>query len=356
VTGSTADATSSTPTGERFDPFFMHGHLIEAEHLARYAWAAQFATGRRVLDAACGMAYGSAMLAAAGATAVVGVDLDESVIAKVRAAAKPGTSFDVADLRKLPYDDDEFDLVVSFETIEHVSDPAVVFDELARVLKPEGLLLVSTPNRDVYTPGNPFHLRELTPSEFANELAKRFRSVAMRRQHTWVASGIFDDEAFRIDNHDMVDGVDVRKACEDEPGQETYTIGLASNGELPVGTGLVSLTADVDIRDWSARLDAADLAMATAPLGAGSDTEAELLRGEVAELRRQLAAGEAELSRFTELEAKLAATAEALAEYDALKDKYDDVLARHQEVIHSSSWRLTGLLRRLGALARSPRS
>lgn len=347
MTGSTADATSSEPTGERFDPFSMHGHLIEAEHLARYAWATQFAAGRRVLDGACGEGYGTAMLAGAGATEVVGVDLDESVIARLREAAKPSTRFDAADLRKLPYGDDEFDIVVSFETIEHVPDPETVLDELARVLKPGGLLLVSTPNRDVYTPGNPFHLRELTPHEFSEALEKRFRSVAMRRQHTWVASGIFDDEAFRVGGNERLDGVELRKAGADEPGQETYTIGLASDGELPVGTGLVSITADVDIRDWSSRLDAADLALATAPLGGNSETEVELLRGEIAELRRQLAAGEAELTRFAGLEAKLAETAGALAEYEALKEEHAEARARYEEVVHSSSWRLTSPLRRL---------
>ena len=350
MTGSTADASPSTPTGERFDPPFMRGHIIEAEHFARYAWAAQFASGRRVLDAACGMAYGTAMLAAAGAKEVVGVDLDESVIAKVSAAAPPATSFEVADLRKLPFADDEFDLVVCFEAIEHVPEPEVVLDQLARVLRPDGLLVVSTPNRDVYTPGNPFHLRELKPNELEEELSRRFRSVALRRQHSWVASGILDDEAFAVSGHETIDGVEVRKACDDEPGQETYTLGLASDGELPVGTGLVSLTADIDIRDWSSRIDAAGLAMLTVPGGErAQDAEVELLRGEVEELRRQLASGEAELARFTELEASLASAAAALA-------LHEDLRARHDSVIGSSSWRLTRPLRLLAARLRGFRS
>ncbi len=360
MTGSTADATSSTPTGERFDPPFMHGHLIEAEHYARYAWAAQFAAGRRVLDGACGMAYGSAMLAAAGASEVVGVDLDAEVIAKVSAAAAAQTRFEVADLRKLPFGDDEFDLVVSFETIEHVPDPETVLDELARVLRPGGLLLVSTPNRDVYTPGNPFHLRELTPNELEDELTKRFRSVALRRQHTWIASGILDDEAFRVAGHGPIDGVELRKDSEDEPGHETYTLGMASDGELPVGTGLVSLTADIDLRDWSSRLEAAELAMSTVPAVGDrvDEAEMEMLRGEVAELRRQLAAGEEELARFTELETKLADASEALAEYDALRRENADnekAAALYEQVVNSSSWRLTSPLRRLLAFLRGAR-
>lgn len=350
MTGSSTDAPPTAPTGERFDPPFMSGRIIEAEHFARYAWAARFASGRRVLDAACGMAYGTAMLAAAGATEAVGVDQDEGVIARVGAAAPSSTRFDVADLRELPYGDDEFDLVVCFEAIEHVPEPEVVLDELARVLGPDGLLIVSTPNRDVYTPGNPFHLRELTPNELAAELSQRFQSVALRRQHSWVASGIFDDEAFTATDHEPIDGVEVRKACADQPGQETYTIGMASNGKLPADTRLVSLTSDIDIRDWSARLDAADLAMLTPPTRNGkSEAEVELLRGEVGELRRQLASGEAELSRLTELEAKLAATTAALADYEALSARYNDVVA-------SPGWKVIKVLRRLNAMVRGTRS
>ena len=357
MTGSTADATSSTPTGERFDPPFMHGHLIEAEHYSRYAWAGQFASGRKVLDAACGMGYGTAMLAAAGASEAVGVDLDAEVIAKVRAAAPAGTRFEVVDVRELPFADDEFDYVVYFETIEHVPDTDKVFDELARVLKPGGLLLVSTPNRDVYLPGNPFHLRELTPNELEQALTERFGSVALLRQHTWVASGVFDDEAFRVSDHQPIAGVEVRKACDDEPGEETYTLGMASDGELPSADSLVSLTADVDLRDWSARLDTAELVISTGEARGQRAPEAELdlLRGEIEELRRQLAAGEEALASFTELEEKQAAMAEALADYDALKGKYEDVVALNNTIVNSSSWRYTSILRRLGGMLSSRR-
>ncbi len=362
MTDSTAEAPETAPTGERFDPALMGDHLIEAEHFARYAWASQFAKGKRVLDAACGMAYGTAMLASAGAADTIGVDLDAEVIAKVEATAPKDARFLVGDLRKLPFDDGKFDLVVCFEAIEHVTEPELVLDELARVLVDDGLLLVSTPNRDVYMPGNPFHLRELTPNELERELKSRFRSVSLRRQHTWIASAVLDDEGFEAGGNAVIDDLRVHKTAAGIPGHETYTIGIASDADVPVGVGLVDLTADIDIRDWSFRLDAADLALAAAPTedGPASQAELELLRSELTELRRQLIKGESEMAHFADLEARLAIAYGAIQEYEDLQDKLEKLDQRHeglqkthQQVVHSSSWRLTAPLRRLGALLRS---
>jgi SAM-dependent methyltransferase len=165
-------------TGERFTPECVRE--IAHEHWHRYAFARPLAPGRRVLDAACGEGYGSALLAAAGAR-VLGVDVDAATIAHAREryAAIPGLRFDVADataLDALP--DASFELICSFETLEHVHAQERLLDGFARLLAPGGVLLVSTPDKAEYTDrtgeANPHHVRELYRDEFEALLAPRF--------------------------------------------------------------------------------------------------------------------------------------------------------------------------------------
>lgn len=345
MTGTATEVKSSPPSGERFEPTFMHGRIIEAEHLARYAWAAQFAAGRRVLDAACGAGYGSRTLAAAGAAAVVGVDLDAEVIDAARnGGSEP--SFEVGDIRSLGFDDDEFDLIVSFETIEHVTEPERVLDEFRRVLRPDGLLVISTPNREVYAPGNPFHLRELAPNELGAELEQRFSEVTLFRQHTWVASAILDDGSFSAGDNRTIDGVSVRKATTNEPGLETYTLGLAGDVDLPKVAPVLELSADIDLREWGERLSIADHAIEDHPADAGLRHRAEIerLQAELHGLRQQLLRTEEELAGFTDLDSRLAHAEGALDDY---------VLSA--VLMNSKSWRLTSPLRRLGSAIRKYR-
>lgn len=165
-------------TGERYTP--ERDREIAQEHWHRYAFARPLAPGRRVLDAACGEGYGSAMMAAAGAS-VLGIDLGADVVAHARAryAAVPGVVFEQADVTALDHlPDASFDLVLSFETLEHVHEQERMLDGFARLLAPGGLLLVSTPDRHTYTDltgvENPHHVRELYRPEFEAMVAARF--------------------------------------------------------------------------------------------------------------------------------------------------------------------------------------
>ena len=150
-------------TGERLVPT-CRGQILY-EHLHRYAVAVTLAHGKRVLDIACGEGYGSNLLAAAGAE-VIGIDIAPDVIAHAkRAYPRQNLIFREGSCLNIPMDDKSIDLVVSFETIEHVWDEQQVtfLREIERVLKPEGLLLMSTPNKLLYSDQpnhkNPFHHR-----------------------------------------------------------------------------------------------------------------------------------------------------------------------------------------------------
>ncbi len=127
---------------ERFVPELMRGEVIEAHHLCRYLWASDLVPGKRVLDAGCGVAYGSAMMAEAGADSVVGVDVAESVVEASRSHVPEAVTLQCADLRSLPCDDGSFDVAVCFEVIEHVEEQERTIEELRRVLAPGAPLVV----------------------------------------------------------------------------------------------------------------------------------------------------------------------------------------------------------------------
>lgn len=236
-------ANFSGRSPERFVPELMAGEMIAAQHIGRYLWACSAAPDRRVLDAGCGMAYGTAMLAEAGAREVVGVDLAEEVLSTVREQVPSGVRLERADLRELPFDEGSFDLVVCFEVIEHIVDQEAVVAEFARVLAPDGVLLASTPNRAVSDEDNPHHLRELLPEELEGLLAGHFERVELFRQESWYSSAVLDDETF-ASTTTLPGPWTVQKIAAGELGTEQFTIAAASNAALPTLGGSVALTRD----------------------------------------------------------------------------------------------------------------
>ncbi len=167
---------------ERMIPEQAHARIFW-EHVARYRFARDFVRGKRVLDIACGEGYGTAALARAGASSVVGVDLAPEVCEQAR--RKYGIDARQGDAQSIPLPDRSVDRVVSFETIEHVADPAVFLRECARVLVDDGALIVSTPNRPVYSgegPLSPFHCQEFDEDEFVALLRTQFQSVRLYTQ------------------------------------------------------------------------------------------------------------------------------------------------------------------------------
>lgn len=152
---------------------------IVALHLKRYVFTRPYCEGKVVLDAGCGVGYGTAEVASVAAR-VVGVDVDEAAIAYARSRyGSDNVEFETMDVSALQLENATFDVVVAFETIEHVADRDAFLREVTRVLRPSGTFVVSTPNapRTTEQPENPFHRVEYSRDDFAQLLSKHFATV-----------------------------------------------------------------------------------------------------------------------------------------------------------------------------------
>ena len=167
-------------TGERFIPG-TRGE-IWIEHWHRYHFASRWVEGKRVLDLACGEGYGSALLARRAAH-VLGVDVSQQAIdhAKREYAGLANVEFKQGSCTAIPAADASIDVAISFETLEHIAEQEQFLAELARVLKPEGVLIISCPNKAEYTDKrgtrNEFHVKELYRDELDALVRKRFPHV-----------------------------------------------------------------------------------------------------------------------------------------------------------------------------------
>ncbi|HET8898001.1 MAG TPA: class I SAM-dependent methyltransferase [Rhodanobacteraceae bacterium] len=186
-------------TGERFTPECVRE--IWYEHWHRYAFARALAAGKRVLDAACGEGYGSALLAEVAAE-VTGVDISADAIthATARYGSARGLSFrqgDATALDELP--SASFDLITSFETLEHLSAQDAMLAGFARLLAPGGVLLVSSPDKAEYSDkrgfDNAFHVRELYRDEFDALLSRHFRQHRLYGQKLLFQSVLWELES-----------------------------------------------------------------------------------------------------------------------------------------------------------------
>jgi len=241
-------STTADFTGERFLPG-VTGE-IACEHWHRYAFAQRFVEGKRVLDAACGEGYGTALLARA-ARSVVGVDIDAAVVEAARNAYAAATnlSFEAGSVTALPLADASVDIVVSFETIEHLDadDQPAMLAEFARVLAADGLLLLSSPNKFRYSDQrqyrNPFHRHELYRADLEALLDADFPARRWFRQAQAYASALYseepagDAEAWTGDGHDV-------EPIRDPDAMYFLVLAARSAAALPASLPALSLYAD----------------------------------------------------------------------------------------------------------------
>lgn len=235
---------------ERFVPTIHRSRTPAAEHRARYRWAAPLLAGGAILDVSGGGA---------------GPDM-----ASLTAQARQAICHD-GDLLDLPFDDGAFNAVLCFEAIERAADTDRALDELRRVLAPDGMLLISSANRDAYPPGNPLHLHQLSSDELDAALRARFANVAIHRQESYLASLAGDDAALEDDDAARAIHAAIAGATGGPRGAELHTVAAATDGDLPPPPAELALgpalPADEPRRlteAWRERCAAAELAVAKA--------------------------------------------------------------------------------------------
>jgi SAM-dependent methyltransferase len=259
-------------TGERFIP--GTAGEIWYEHWHRYHFAAPLAADREVLDVACGEGYGSALLARRAAR-VTGADIAPAAIAHARAryAGQANLDFREADCAALSFADASFDVVVSFETIEHIARQEAFLDEVRRVLRADGLAVLSCPNKAEYTDArdhvNEFHVRELYRAEFAALLAARFPHVAWYGQRPGYFSVVWPEDG---DARAEIFEVAEASAATATPGHRRplYFIALASGRAETLAAVAPRLSVLADREEWVYR----DYANVTRAFGEAQKREA----------------------------------------------------------------------------------
>jgi SAM-dependent methyltransferase len=216
-------------TGERYVP--QLGGDIAMEHLHRYLFARALAQGRDVLDVACGEGYGSAILAET-ARSVLGVDIAPEVVAHAaQRYARPNVAFQQGDCAALALPEASRDLVVSFETIEHHARHEEMLAGFKRVLRPGGVAVISTPDKEPYDrlqeKPNEFHVRELTRAEFEALLGRYFRHVAILGQRM-VYGSLLAPEAGSAPGWREASGAGLHPSS-----PAIYLVAIASDAPLP---------------------------------------------------------------------------------------------------------------------------
>jgi SAM-dependent methyltransferase len=173
------------PLIEDAEPQTHREHALRLMHLRAYGEARAYATGRDVLDLGCNTGYGTLDFVDV-ARRVVGIDVSPRAIdlARARAGAE-NAEFRVVDGIQLPFPDASFDLVTSFQVLEHIADPVPFLAEIRRVLRPGGTALLTTPNAAIrldpgMKPWNRFHVREYTATELRELLQHAFQRVRIR--------------------------------------------------------------------------------------------------------------------------------------------------------------------------------
>jgi len=228
---------SIKPTGERFLPW-ANDPVCAYEHLHRYAYISRYVKGKKVLDLASGEGYGTAMLAQAASLAI-GIDIDKkTVIHANNKYPAENLRFILGSITDIPLTI-RFDVIVCFEAIEHIHAHKKLLGEVKRLLAPDGLFIVSTPNKSAYRvqeSRNPFHVKELDFTEFETLLNNNFGQVRFFGQRVYCGSSLWPCETKQpgtVPDVFVDRSADEFVVSESEQRIPLYYIGIASETALP---------------------------------------------------------------------------------------------------------------------------
>ena len=229
-------STQKNWTGERLEIFITNETMTE--HLHRYALAIEFIAGKKVLDIACGEGYGTNLMAKK-ALHVTGVDIDNTSIENAKKKyTDDNIVFAPGSALKIPAQNNSFDVITCFETLEHISEQEEMLAELKRVLTPTGILLISTPDKKNYSDKtgykNPFHKKELYEQEFKKLVSSHFSNTCFYRQNSYSGSTILNEKQPSIQNYYNGDYENINIADAEDT---QYWIAIASENELPLLAG-----------------------------------------------------------------------------------------------------------------------
>ncbi len=232
-------------TGERYLPFVKPntcGAEIHYEHLHRYAFACQFVSGKKIMDLACGEGYGSYILSKE-ADHVTGIDIDYNTI--VHAAYKyqvENLEFLQGSICEIPIEGEKiYDVIISFEAIEHIDkeEQKKFLIEVKRLLKEEGLFIVSSPNKALYSDEpvyqNQYHKKELYYNEFESLLKNYFSNITFFGQKVYCGSNIWQLLSKKIHksvNFTIEKNKEIFTFVEDNYKNPLYYIAVASNKKI----------------------------------------------------------------------------------------------------------------------------
>jgi SAM-dependent methyltransferase len=248
-------------TGERFIPH-QTDPILALEHYHRYYFASRFAQNKRILDMACGEGYGSAFLSQQ-AEAVIGIDCDPATVehAREKYSSRTNLHFETGHCEESPEGEQSFDLVVAFELLEHLDSDAQsrFLANVRRVLKEDGLFIVSSPDRDEYAEThrsrNEFHKHEMTLAELREFLRSHFKHVHLCAQRVLSLSTLWQLEDWRRtpfsfhSRRDLLDNIPAGVSF----SPPLYILALCSNSTLPENIFVESNSLYLDVSNSDQR-------------------------------------------------------------------------------------------------------